>query len=276
MTKAFRDRYLASGEEFSLADIDPATTPGMANEKKALTAVADLAPALQELQTRLYAERKQSLLLVLQGMDACGKDGVVKHVVSLLNPSGMRVTAFKAPTDVEKKHHFLWRFRPLLPPPGGISVFNRSHYEDVGIVKVHQWVTDDVIERRYTDIKNFEQEATNNGIAVLKCFLHVSYDEQRQRMLDRFADPTKRWKFKETDLDERAKWEEYMAAYEAAIRRTSTDAAPWFVIPADNKWYRDWAVGNLLRERLTAMDPQYPLMADLDMPALRRRLKGTS
>ena len=121
MTKAFRDRYLASGEEFSLADIDPATTPGMANEKKALTAVADLAPALQELQTRLYAERKQSLLLVLQGMDACGKDGVVKHVVSLLNPSGMRVTAFKAPTDVEKKHHFLWRFRPLLPPPGGIS-----------------------------------------------------------------------------------------------------------------------------------------------------------
>ncbi|MDQ1682200.1 MAG: hypothetical protein QOH99_741 [Frankiaceae bacterium] len=275
MTKAFRDRYLASGEEFTLADIDPADTPGMAKEEKAVAAVAGLGPGLLELQTRLYAERKRSLLVVLQGMDACGKDGLVKHVVSLLNPSGLRVTAFKAPNDIEKKHHFLWRFRPLLPTPGGISVFNRSHYEDVGIVKVHKWVTDEVIERRYRDINKFEQEATDDGVAVVKLFLHVSFDEQRQRMLDRLADPTKRWKFKESDLDERAKWDEYMAAYDAAIRRTSTDAAPWFVIPADNKWYRDWAVGNLLCERLTAMDPQYPLMADLDLPALRRRLKGT-
>jgi PPK2 family polyphosphate:nucleotide phosphotransferase len=248
----------------------------VADEKKAREATADLEPALLEAQTRLYAERKQGFLLVLQGMDACGKDGVVKHVISMFSPAGVRVTAFKAPTDIEKRHHFLWRFRPLLPSPGTIAVFNRSHYEDVGIVKVHGWVTPQVVERRYSDINKFEQEAVEHGIAVVKCFLHVSYDEQRQRMLDRLADPAKRWKFKESDLDERAKWEEYMAAYDAAIRCTSTDAAPWFVIPADHKWYRDWAVSHLILERLRAMDPQYPLMADLDLPALRRRLKGST
>ncbi len=275
MAKAMRDRFLASGEEFTLADVDPAATPSMHNQDKALLAIANLEPDLLEAQTRLYAERKQGLLVVLQGMDACGKDGIVKHVISMFSPSGMRVSAFKAPSDTEKKHDFLWRFRPLLPGPGSIAVFNRSHYEDVGIVKVHHMVTQQVIDKRYGDINKFEAAAVASGIAVVKCFLHVSYDEQRQRMLDRLADPTKRWKFKESDLDERAKWEEYMASYEAAIRRTSTDVAPWYVIPADHKWYRDWAVGNLLLERLTAMDPQYPLMSDLDLPALRKRLKGT-
>ena len=276
MAKAMRDRFLAAGEEFSLADVDPASTTGMRDHDKALLSVANLEPDLLDAQTRLYAERKQGLLLVLQGMDACGKDGVVKHVISMFSPSGMRVNAIKAPTDEEKKHPFLWRFEPLLPTPGSISVLNRSHYEDVGIVKVHNWVTQDVIDQRYEDINAFEAKAVASGIGVAKCFLHVSYDEQRQRMLDRLDDPTKRWKFKETDLDERAHWEEYMAAYDAAIRRTSTDAAPWYVIPADHKWYRDWAVSHLLLERLTAMDPQYPLMADLDLPALRKRLKGTS
>jgi len=275
MPKAFRDRFLAAGDEFTLADVDPSSTPGMSDHDKALLAIANLEPNLLDVQTRLYAERKQGVLLVLQGMDACGKDGVVKHVISMFSPSGMRVTPIKAPTDAEKKHDFLWRFQPLLPAPGSISVLNRSHYEDVGIVKVHQWVTQDVITKRYSAINAFEAKAVANGIAVLKCFLHVSYDEQRQRMLDRLADPTRRWKFKESDLDERAKWEEYMAAYDAAIRRTSTDVAPWFVIPADHKWYRDWAVGNLLLERMTAMDPQYPLMSELDLPALRKRLKGS-
>jgi PPK2 family polyphosphate:nucleotide phosphotransferase len=223
----------------------------------------------------MYAEREQSLLIVLQGMDACGKDGVIKHVVDLFYPTSVKVASFKAPTDEEKRHNFLWRFRPVLPTPGNIYAWNRSHYEDVGTVKVHKWAPAAVIERRYGEINRFEQQAVDSGVSIIKCFLHVSQAEQRQRMLDRLADPTKRWKFKASDLDESDRWKEYMAAYDIAIRRCSTEAAPWYVIPADHKWYRDWVISQLIVEWFEEMKPQYPPMAELDLPALRKRIKGS-
>jgi len=270
------ERFAVTDPDFMLSNVDAGSTPGMKSKTKARKYVASLAPAFREWQTRLYAERKQGLLLVLQGMDACGKDGVVKHVVDLFYPTNVRVTSFKAPTDVEKRHHFLWRIRPVLPDPGNIMVFNRSHYEDVCTVKVHDWATPGVIERRYAEINKFEQEAVEAGITIIKCFLHLSPREQGQRMLDRLADPTKRWKFKEGDLDESDRWQEYMAAYDTAIRRCSTEAAPWFVIPSDNKWYRDWVIAQLLLEWFEEMQPQYPGMEQLDISALKRRIKASS
>ena len=275
MAKSICKRFAAVGDDFTLADVDPGATPGVKDKAKARKFVASLAPALRDWQTRLYSEREQGLLLVLQGMDACGKDGVVKHVINLFYPTSVHVTPFKAPSDIEKRHNFLWRFRPYLPAPGNIAVFNRSHYEDVGIVRVHEWATPAVIERRYGEINRFEAAAVDNGITIVKCFLHVSYDVQRQRMLDRLAEPTKRWKFKEGDLDERARWDEYMAAYDIAIRRCGPETAPWYVVPADHKWYRDWVISQLLLETFEGLNPQYPTMSNLDLPALRRRIKAS-
>jgi PPK2 family polyphosphate:nucleotide phosphotransferase len=274
MSKSMHARFAVTASDFMLASVDAGATPGMKDKVQARKFVASLGDELREWQTRLYAERKQSLLLVLQGMDGCGKDGVVKHVVDLFYPTNVRVTSFKAPTDEEKRHNFLWRIKNKMPPPGEIMVFNRSHYEDVAVVKIHEWATPAVIERRYGEINRFEAEAIDNGTTIIKCFLHVSPAEQRQRMLDRLADPTKRWKFKQSDLDESDRWQEYMAAYDIAIRRCSTDAAPWFVIPADHKWYRDWVIAQLILEWFEEMQPQYPKMAELDIPALRRRIKA--
>jgi PPK2 family polyphosphate:nucleotide phosphotransferase len=221
----------------------------------------------------LYANRGPALLLILQGMDACGKDGVVKHVVDLFYPTSVRVTAFKAPTEEEKAHDFLWRFRPHLPTPGNVAVFNRSWYEDVGIAKVHNLVEPAVIEERYGLINDVEQEAAAAGITVLKFFLHVSYDEQRSRMLDRLTDPTKRWKFDQADLVERAFWPQYMEAYDIAIVRCSTDVAPWYVIPADHKWYRDWVACQIIAETLTDLHLEYPV-PDLDIKGLIKALES--
>ena len=235
--------------------------------------MASLGPALQDSQTKLYANKAQSILLVLQGMDGCGKDGVVKHVVDLFNPTSVRVTAFKAPTDEEKAHDFLWRFRPHLPTPGNIAVFNRSWYEDVGIAKVHGLAEPDVIEARYGQINDFEAEAAAAGIVIVKCFLHVSYAEQANRMLDRLADPTKRWKFEEADLVERAFWPEYMDVYATAIRRCNDN--PWHVVPADHKWYRDWVIAQLLAETLDGLHLEWPDRPDLDLEALTARIKDS-
>ena len=266
-----RKTLRASGESFALVDVDPSAHPGVKNKLAAAPQVDALAELLFGLQERLYAEHTRGLLLVLQGMDTCGKDGAVKQVVGAFNPGGVRITSFKAPTDIEKRHHFLWRIRRALPGPGDIGVFNRSHYEDVGIVKVHGWAPAETIERRYAEITRFENQLAQAGVRLVKCFLHISYDEQRERLLARLDDPTKHWKFKAGDLDERARWGDYMAAYETAIARCNTDAAPWYVIPADRKWYRDWAVSRLLLETLTELDPRYP-DTHLDVKAMRRRL----
>jgi PPK2 family polyphosphate:nucleotide phosphotransferase len=250
-----------------LSAVDTRGTPGVKTRKKAEAAFASESAELAQLQERLNAEATRAVVLLLQGMDTCGKDGTVKHVVGQLNPAGMRVTSFKQPTPAELKHHFLWRIRRALPQPGYLGIFNRSQYEDVLIVRVHDlapW------ENRYAEINRFEAKA---GVTWLKCMLHISEDEQRDRLLARLDDPTKRWKFNAGDLAERALWDAYQAAYQDALARCDTDEAPWYVIPADRKWYRNWAIQQLLLETLRELDPQYPKREDLDIPALKKRLK---
>ena len=230
------------------------------------------AAGLAELQERLYAEGTRSVLLVLQGIDTAGKGGVVGHVVGLLGPEGTMVTAFKQPTPEEQAHHFLWRIRRRLPSPGIVGVFDRSHYEDVLVVRVHDLVPESVWRPRYDEINEFETQLTDAGTTVVKCFLHISYATQRQRLLSRLDDPTKRWKFHVSDLDERAFWANYQIAFTAMLQQCSTEVAPWYVVPSDDKAYRNWAIEQILHETLTEMNPQYP-QPDLDLPALRARLE---
>ncbi len=230
---------------------------------------------LSDLQERLWAESTEGgqrrILLVLQGMDTAGKGGVVTHAMGVFGPIGVEYTAFKKPTEEELAHDFLWRIRKRLPRPGMVGVFDRSHYEDVLAVRVHDLVPQAEWETRYDTINAFEQELVDGGTTVLKVFLHVSYDMQRERLLRRLARPDKHWKFNAGDIDERARWDDYAAAYDAVLERTSTDAAPWYVVPADHKSYRNWAVAELLRETLAELDPQYPQPV-LDVPSLQARL----
>jgi PPK2 family polyphosphate:nucleotide phosphotransferase len=259
---------------FRMADIDPDSTPGLkGGKKKALREIEASQDELFELHERLFAERKRALLVVLQGMDTSGKDGTVTHVVRNFNPQGVLITSFKAPTPQERRHGFLWRIRRRLPQSGDIGIFNRSHYEDVLIARVHNLAKHAVIERRYSQINAFEKEVTARGTRIVKICLHISYAEQRKRLLERLKDPNKRWKFSEHDIDERAYWDDYMAAYGLAITRCSTPSAPWYVIPADDKVYRNWAVTKILIETLEEMNPQYP-QPKLDIPRLMRRLKA--
>jgi len=251
--------------------IDPDSTPGIDGRKHAEQELPQLAEKLGALQERLWAEGRRALLLVLQGMDTSGKGGTVGHVISAMNPAGVDVAAFKKPTDEELAHDFLWRIEKRLPGPGEVVVFDRSHYEDVLVVRVHALVEEPVWRARYEEINAFERRLTAAGTTILKCFLHISYDEQRERLLARLDDPTKHWKFRERDIDERALWPQYMAAYDEAIARCSSDASPWFVVPANHKWYRNWAVATLLQETLERIDPSYP-PTDLDVAALKRRL----
>ena len=250
-------RAQVGADGFHMASVDPESTPGFKYSKqKAVRAVAKDQPVLLDLQDRLYAERKQSVLLVLQGMDTSGKDGTITHVVGNFNPEGVDITSFKAPTPEERRHNFLWRIRNRVPGPGQIGIFNRSHYEDVLIVRVHQLATPKEIERRYGEINAFEKELVKRGTKVVKICLHISYDEQRQRLIDRLKDPDKHWKFSEHDIDERALWDDYMSAYSIAITRCSD--VPWLVVPANHKPYRNWAVSKVLRETLEEMDPKFP------------------
>lgn len=234
----------------------------------------DLA-VMADLQERLWAESTagggRRVLLVLQGMDTAGKGGVVTHAVGVFGPIGVEYTAFKKPTEEELEHDFLWRIRKRLPRPGIIGVFDRSHYEDVLVARVHALVPPEEIDARYDAINAFEQELVDGGTTVLKVFLHVSYDKQRERLLRRLARPDKHWKFNPADIDERARWDEYQAAYAMVLERCSTEAAPWYVVPADHKTYRNWAVAELLRETLAELDPEYP-QPDLDVEQLRARL----
>jgi PPK2 family polyphosphate:nucleotide phosphotransferase len=257
--------------EIQLAGFDPRATPGVPSRKKAEDELAADAARLATLQEMLYANGDRSVLLVLQGLDTSGKDGTIKHVIGAMNPVGVRITSFKVPTEQERRHSFLWRIRHALPAPGQVAIFNRSHYEDVGVVRVHGLAEPDVIERRYAAINRFEREVAESGTTIVKCWLHISYDEQRKRLLARLDDPAKRWKFSERDIEERRRWADYMAAYETAIARCSTDVAPWYVVPADRKWYRNFAVARLLVEHLDALGLTYPV-PDLDVAALKERL----
>jgi PPK2 family polyphosphate:nucleotide phosphotransferase len=238
-------------------------------------ALADLGPELSDLQERLFAERTtgspRRLLLVLQGMDTAGKGGILRHTVGLVDPEGVKITAFKAPTKEELDHDFLWRIRPALPDPGYIGVLDRSHYEDVLIGRVHQLAPPEEIERRYSAINEFEAELAAGGTVILKCMLHISAAEQKKRLLARLDDPTKYWKFNPGDVDERARWAAYREAYEIALERTNTKVAPWYVVPSDRKWYRNLAVAGLLRASLDRMAPVWP-PADFDIEEQRTRL----
>ena len=262
-----------------LADVDPRSTPGTdADKARAKEEAAALAPELAELQEKLWAGGRtggrRRVLLVLQGMDTSGKGGAVKHVVGAVNPAGVRITGFGPPTDEERSHDFLWRIERALPPVGVIGVFDRSHYEDVLIVRVHDLVPRKEWETRYDRINAWERELVDDGVVLLKVVLHISPEEQRERLLARLDDPTKHWKVNPGDVDERRHWDEYQEAYEAVLARCSTDAAPWYVVPADRKWYRNWALSHLLLETLRGMDLAWPERPDLDLDALRRALEA--
>jgi PPK2 family polyphosphate:nucleotide phosphotransferase len=239
--------------------------------------LAGLGPTLLDLQTRLYAHRDTPdaprVLLVLQGMDTSGKGGVLKHTVGLVDPVGVRITSFKAPTDEERAHDFLWRIERAVPQRGYLGVFDRSHYEDVLIGRVRSLAPPEEIERRYDAINDFEQSLADQGTVIVKCMLHISPAEQKERLLARLDDPTKHWKYNPGDVDERQLWSDYTRAYEIALERTNTDAAPWYLVPSDRKWYRNLAVGELLLEALDALDLDWP-EADFDVDAERKRLEA--
>lgn len=259
-----------------LAAIPTDATPGFTGKKAdGERALADLGDDLPELQERLFAEgrsgRRRAVLLVLQGMDTSGKGGVLRHTVSLVDPQGVAISSFKAPTEEERDHDFLWRIRKAVPQPGYLGVFDRSHYEDVLIQRVRSFAPPEEIERRYDAINDFEKELVDSGVTVLKCMLHISAAEQKERLLARIDDPTKHWKFNPGDIDERSLWPAYREAYEIALERTHTEHAPWHVVPSDRKWFRNLAVGQLLHRTLTALDPQWPV-ADFDVEAERSRL----
>jgi PPK2 family polyphosphate:nucleotide phosphotransferase len=258
---------------FRMADVDADSTPGLKSPKRMRRDFKRDHAALFQLQERMYAEHKRALLLVLQGMDTSGKDGTISHVIGGLNPQGVWITPFKAPTPEERRHSFLWRIRKRLPDKGQVGIFNRSHYEDVLIARVHDLAKPAVIERRYDLINRFERDLVRGGTTVVKVCLHISYDEQRRRLVDRLRDPDKNWKFNVNDVDERAYWDDYMSAYSVAITNCSTEAAPWYVVPANDKDYRNWAVTRILIETLQEMDPQYP-HPKLDIPRLMKRLKA--
>ncbi len=259
-----------------LTAIETDAAPGFDGGKaEGEAALAALGPELADLQERLFANRttgsRSRMLLVLQGMDTSGKGGVLRHTVGLIDPQGVRIRSFKAPTEEEKQHHFLWRIEQVLPDPGYVGVFDRSHYEDVLIVRVHEWADAATIEQRYDEINTFEGRLVDDGCLVLKCMLHIGPDEQRERLQERLDDPEKHWKYNPGDLDERALWPAYRSAYETAIERTNTDVAPWHVIPADKKWFRNLAIGRLLLDALRGLDLQWPA-ADFDVAAEQRRL----
>jgi PPK2 family polyphosphate:nucleotide phosphotransferase len=259
-----------------LGSIATDAAPGFAGDKAAGKAeLAAMGGPLAELQERLWAERttgsERRILLLLQGMDTSGKGGVLRHTVGLVDPQGVHITAFKAPTPEELEHDFLWRILRALPPAGFIGVFDRSHYEDVLIARVRGLAEPEEIERRYDAINDFEREIVEGGTTVLKCMLHVGPEEQKARLLARLDNPEKHWKYHPGDVDERARWHDYQEAYEIALERTNTDAAPWHVVPADKKWFRNLAVAHLLLDTLEDMDLHWP-EADFDVEAERKRL----
>jgi PPK2 family polyphosphate:nucleotide phosphotransferase len=250
---------VAPGSAPDLSSVDTRGTPGFEGDKEAsLPRLEELRDVLRGFQERLWAEQRQSLLIVLQALDAGGKDGLIRKVVTAFNPQGTRVTGFGVPTEEELRHDYLWRIHAATPGRGRIGVFNRSHYEDVLVVRVNELVPEEVWRPRYEQINAFEAHLAANGTRIVKLFLHISREEQRERFLARIADPEKQWKWSSGDLDARAKWDDFQAAYTDVLAQCSTDVAPWYVIPADRKWYRDLAAAEILVKTAAEMDPQWP------------------
>jgi len=283
VSKSVRAKFRASPEP-DLSAVDPRSRPvGPRNRSAAAEDMVDRAARLEGLQDALYAEATvgpedgggtRSVLLVLQGMDTSGKGGVIRHVAGLVNPQGLHIASFKKPTAEERAHHFLWRIRKETPQAGQIGVFDRSHYEDVLIARVDSLVPEDVWRGRYDEINAFEAELAAQDVTVLKVMLHISPQAQQERLLARLDDPLKHWKYNVADLDARSKWPTYQAAYTDALRFCDTDTAPWYVVPSDRKWYRNWAVAALLTETLADMEPQFP-ETDIDVDAERARVRAS-
>jgi PPK2 family polyphosphate:nucleotide phosphotransferase len=265
-----------------LSTLDSQATPGYPGRGKAdAQALTDaLAPELGDLQERLFATGRtadagaRSILVVLQGMDTSGKGGAIRHAIGMVDPQGVRINAFKAPTEEEKSHPFLWRIERELPTPGIIGIFDRSHYEDVLIVRVHNLVEEAVWSQRYDEINAWEQGLVDTGTILIKCFLNISNEEQKARLEARLDDPTKHWKYNPGDVDERRLWNDYAEAYTAVLERCSTQQAPWYIIPSDRKWYRNWAVAELLAEHLRALDLKWP-EGDFDVLIEKARLAAS-
>jgi len=246
-----------------MSDLDPSDTHGFTKADAAEHLEKNLA-RLSVLQYLLYAEARRGLLVVLQGIDAGGKDGTIQHVMSGLNPQGVRVTSFKIPEGAEKRHDYLWRVHCAVPEFGQIGIFNRSHYEDVLVARVHSLVPKSVWKKRYAQINDFERMLSDNGTRIVKFLLYIDKEEQAKRFRERIEDKTKNWKFSPADLKEREYWDQYMAAYQDMLRQCSTDYAPWYVIPANRKWFRNLAVAQIVRDELEAMGLKYPKpVADL-------------
>ncbi|MGW4497364.1 PPK2 family polyphosphate kinase [Micromonospora sp. NPDC004336] len=282
---------VAPGGTVDLGAVDPRSTPGLpgpavTGERRkdwARHQVELVGAELGRQQEMLFADAQaraagggagHRVLLVLQAMDCGGKDGTIKRVAGAMNPLGLHIRSFGPPTPEELRHDFLWRIRRALPPPGYVGVFNRSHYEDVLVARVDSLVPEHVWQARYDEINAFEREQTGAGVILVKVLLHISYAEQGRRLLERLSDPRKHWKYDPSDVDARARWADYQAAYAEALGRCGTEAAPWYVVPADRKWYRDWAVAHLLRETFDTLDLGYP-PAGFDVRRERERLLGT-
>ncbi len=248
---------MRAGSDLDLDDHPPDEAFGW-DKSEAKAKVGEEVAVVAELQKKLYASGERALLVVLQAMDAGGKDGVIRSVLTGINPAGVRVTSFKVPSETERAHDYLWRVHPACPALGEIAVFNRSHYEDVLVVRVKQLVPEERWRKRYGQIKDFERLLVDEGTSIVKLFLHISLDEQRARLQDRIESPDERWKFRRGDLDERKLWPDYMTAYRDALAETSTEDAPWYVVPGDRKWVRNLAVAHILRDALEQIDPQYP------------------
>jgi PPK2 family polyphosphate:nucleotide phosphotransferase len=249
---------VAPGSTVRLNDAGAGAPPGAPSKEEAQARIAKLGDRMSDLQYALYAEGRRALLVVLQGLDTSGKDGTIRKVFRAFNPQGLAVAAFKVPSPAEQAHDYLWRVHQAVPGKGSVGVFNRSHYEDVLVARVHQLVPESVWRPRYDQINRFERHLVDNGTSVVKFFLHISLDEQRRRLLERLDDPAKYWKFSAGDLEERKLWDAYTAAYEEALERTSTELAPWYVVPADKKYLRDLEVAEVVTQTLERMDPRFP------------------
>lgn len=267
----FGDKFrVKPGHKVKLRDIDPARTVGHMDRDEARSELEDLSRRLASLQYRLYAEGRHALLVCLQALDTGGKDGTIRHVFGAMNPQGCRVQAFKVPTPEESGHDFLWRAHKACPARGEVVIFNRSHYEDVLVVRVHDLVPKAVWSRRYEAINGFERQLADNDTHVLKFFLHISKEEQLERFGKRLEDPSRHWKISEGDYAERRHWDEYLSAYEDALSRCSTEHAPWFVIPADHKWFRNLAIARIVADYLENLKMQLPA-AKVDIEEIRRK-----
>ena len=253
-----RFRVPAGGKRFRLKDVDPDGKDGLPDRERAEVDMAADVARIDVLQEIMYAQGKHALLCVFQAVDCGGKDGTIRKVFGAVDPIGIVSTSFKTPSAVELAHDYLWRVHQAVPARGYLGIFNRSHYEEVLIVRVHGLVPAAAIEQRYEQINAFEKQLSENGVTILKFYLHISKDEQKQRLQERIDDPKKRWKFNAGDLEERAWWDHYMEAYDIALRRCSTPWAPWYVIPADRNWYRNAVVAHILRQTLEGLDLKYP------------------